>query len=111
MIIIFEVCRLDCTTYLNLVGFSLVIMEAAPVEDDHITEQTNGVAEESNGEVHIPFENGNIVDVNQEQEEEPVAEVLNAVPDNSPLVVETNVKIEEAPKKSYASIVSRQNLG
>lgn len=87
-----------------------MITEVAPVESDHITEQTNGVAEEANGEVHIPFENGNIVDAKEEQEEEPVAEVVNAVPDNSQLVVETNVKTE-APKKSYASIVSHQKLG
>ncbi|XP_017242270.1 nuclear transport factor 2 [Daucus carota subsp. sativus] len=82
-----------------------VVTEAAPVEDDHITEQTNGVAEEANGEVHSPFENGKIVEATEEQEEEPVAEVVNAVPDDSQMVVEANVKTEEAPKKSYASIV------
>lgn len=69
------------------------------------------MAEEANGETYIPFENGKIVDAKEEQEEEPVSEVVNAVPDNSQLVVETNVKIEEAPKKSYASIVSHQKLG
>lgn len=90
--------------------FSLVVTEAAPVEDDHITEQTNGVAEEANGEVHSPFENGKIVEATEEQEEEPVAEVVNAVPDDSQMVVEANVKTEEAPKKSYASIVSCQKL-
>lgn len=88
-----------------------MITEVAPVENDHVTEHTNGVAEEANGEIHLPADNGEIIDAKEEQEEEPVAEVVNAVPDNSQLVVETNVKIEEAPKKSYASIVSHQKRG
>ncbi|GKD18722.1 Ras GTPase-activating protein-binding protein 1-like protein isoform X1, partial [Tanacetum coccineum] len=39
-----------------------------------------------------------------EEEEEPVPEVVDEVPEASQLVVESNTKIEEMPKKSYASI-------
>ncbi|KAL8092797.1 hypothetical protein AgCh_034882 [Apium graveolens] len=65
-----------------------VITEVAPVENDHVIEQTNGVAEEANGEIHIPFENGKIVDAKEKQEEEPVPEVKdlkgNSLPFSSP---------------------------
>ncbi|KAL6978831.1 myosin ATPase, partial [Sarracenia purpurea var. burkii] len=41
-----------------------------------------------------------------EEEEVPVAEVVDESPDDSQIVVESNSKIEEVLKKSYASIVS-----
>lgn len=40
------------------------------------------------------------------EEEEPIAEVINEVPDDWQLVDKSNIKTDETPKKSYASIVS-----
>lgn len=96
---------------LNLLWFSCnssVLPNDAPVQDVYVIEQTNVVAEEDNGE-EAP-----ILSINGEteavEEEEPVAEVVNEVPDVSQLVVESEAKIEEMPKKSYASIVSFHGL-
>lgn len=87
---------------------SLVLPNDAPVQDDYVIEQNNVVAEEDNGEeVPILSMNGETEVV---EEEEPVAEVVNEVPDVSQLVVESEAKIEEMPKKSYASIVSFHGL-
>lgn len=57
------------------------------------------------GEVYNPSENGDVPIV----EEVPVAEVVDEVEDDTQMVVESNAKIEELPKKSYASIVSRRS--
>lgn len=63
------------------------------------------LAEESNGEeVYDPPAN---VEVSVVEAEEPVAEVVDEVQDDAQMVVEsTTIKIEEVPKKSFASIVS-----
>ncbi|GFZ02082.1 nuclear transport factor 2 (NTF2) family protein with RNA binding (RRM-RBD-RNP motifs) domain-containing protein [Actinidia rufa] len=67
------------------------------------TEETL-VTVEVNGEETV---NGSINgDVSVVEEEVPVAEVVDEVPDDSNVVVESHSKIEEVPKKSYASIVS-----
>lgn len=59
--------------------------------------------EEANeSQVYNPSENG---DVSIEEEEAPVAEVVDEIPDDSQMVADSNSKIEEVPKKSYASIV------
>lgn len=58
------------------------------------------------GEVDNPEDNGEIV-----EEEDPSCEVIDEVPNTSQaVVVESNVNTaqEEAPKKSYAAIVSVQ---
>ena len=85
--------------------FSPVLPNDEPVHDDYVIEQNNMVSEEDNNEEEVP-----ILSMNGEmevvEEEEPVAEVVNEVPDVSQLVVESEAKIEEMPKKSYASIVS-----
>ncbi|CAN4102105.1 unnamed protein product [Withania somnifera] len=73
-----------------------------PVQQIHISEQSTPSVEEANeGEVYNPPEN---VDVPVE-EEVPVAEVVDEMPDDSQMVVESNTKSDDAPKKSYASIV------
>lgn len=59
------------------------------------------MSDDVNGEEVYNPENG-VVD---EEEEVPVAEVVDEIPDNLK-IAETNFKIEEVPKKSYASIVS-----
>ncbi|KAM7496242.1 hypothetical protein LguiA_020656 [Lonicera macranthoides] len=78
--------------------------ESSPIQENHITEQTTVLAEESNGEeVYDPHEN---VEVSVVEDEVPVAEVVDEVQDDAQMVVEsTTVKIEEVPKKSFASIV------
>lgn len=99
-------------------------LEAAPVQEDHISEQTIVLAEEANGEeLQYPSENGEIATDEEEvpvaegveeevplaevvEEEVPVAEVVDEVPDDWQLVDKSNVKTDEMPKKSYASIVS-----
>ncbi|PIN14008.1 RasGAP SH3 binding protein rasputin [Handroanthus impetiginosus] len=75
----------------------------APVEENHVSEQSTPSAEEAPvGEVYNPPENG---DVPVAEEEVPVAEVVDEVQDYTEQVVESSAKIEEVPKKSYASIV------
>lgn len=63
-----------------------------------VTEEVNELEE------YNPSENseGSVV-----EEEVPVAEVVDETPNDSQVVSESNSKIEEeAPKKTYASIVS-----
>ncbi|KAL2540772.1 Nuclear transport factor 2 (NTF2) family protein with RNA binding (RRM-RBD-RNP motif) domain [Abeliophyllum distichum] len=73
------------------------------VQENHVSEENSPSAEETNGgEVYNPPDNGELLTV---EEEVPVAEVVDEVQDHLQMVVESNVKIEEVPKKSYASIV------
>lgn len=71
------------------------------VEND-IPEQAAVLTEESQTEKVVPVENGEVLTA----EEDPVPEVVDEVQDSSQLAVESNIKTEELPKKSYASIVS-----
>ncbi|XP_019178704.1 PREDICTED: putative G3BP-like protein isoform X8 [Ipomoea nil] len=74
------------------------------VQENLILEESTPSVEEVNGEeVLNPPENGDVPVV---EEEEPVAEVVNEPQEVSQMVVESNTKIEEVPKKSYAKIVS-----
>ncbi|XWS36594.1 hypothetical protein CRYUN_Cryun20dG0098000 [Craigia yunnanensis] len=71
--------------------------------ENHIVEHPAASPEEANEpEVYNPSENG---DGSIEEEEAPVAEVVDEIPDHSQMVADSNSKIEEMPKKSYASIV------
>ena len=65
------------------------------------------MSDEVNGEEGQNPENREVA---VEEEEAPVAEVVDEVPDDSK-IVETDSKIEEVPKKSYASIVSSFYVG
>ncbi|KAL8516568.1 hypothetical protein ACS0TY_015004 [Phlomoides rotata] len=77
----------------------------APVQENHVSEESPPAAEEAiSGEVYNPPENG---DVPIADEEIPVPEVVDEVQRDAELVVESPAKIEEVPKKSYASIVRR----
>ncbi|KAL8102022.1 hypothetical protein AgCh_033795 [Apium graveolens] len=107
-----------------------VEQEATSVQEDHVTEESDALALEANEEVvHSLSDNGEIKVEKEEEpvgevvddepvaevvDEEPVAEVVDEVPvqeviqnlpNNSKVVVESNIKSEEVPKKSYASIV------
>ena len=76
--------------------------DPSPAPENHI-EQLAALPEEANGpEVYNPSENG---DCSIEEEEAPVADV-DEIPDDSQMVADSNSKIKEVPKKSYASIVS-----
>lgn len=79
------------------------------VQENHVSEENSSSAEEVNGgEVYNPPDNdGELLTV---EEEVPVAEVVDEVQDHSQMVVESNVKIEEVPKKSYAAIVSGHEM-
>ncbi|XP_022758738.1 putative G3BP-like protein isoform X2 [Durio zibethinus] len=73
-----------------------------PAPENRI-EQPPTLPEEANGpEAYNPSDNG---DGSIEEEEAPVAEVVDEIPDDSQMVADSNSKIEEVPKKSYASIV------
>ncbi|XP_016450024.2 nuclear transport factor 2 isoform X1 [Nicotiana tabacum] len=73
-----------------------------PVQQNHNSEQSSPSVEEANeGEVYNPPENGDM----PVEEEVPVAEVVDEMQDDSQIAVESNIKSEDAPKKSYASIV------
>ncbi|KAL3633298.1 hypothetical protein CASFOL_022825 [Castilleja foliolosa] len=77
---------------------------AAPIQENHVSEQSMPSAEEPiTGEVYNPPENEDVPVVIEE--ELPVAEVVDEVQDDTQKIVESNAKIEEVPKKSYASIV------
>ena len=82
------------------------ILDASPQLDQHAAEPTPPAqGEDLNGEeVYNP---PNDVD-KPVVKETPVAEVINEVPNNVAVAAPTSsppVSIEEAPKKSYASIV------
>ena len=83
-------------------------METSHEEENLVSEQSIGeVSEQSNGEVYDP-PNGEVPveeEVDEQEEEEPVAEVVDEAPNEAQVLVESNVKVEEVSKKSYASIV------
>ncbi|XP_055812982.1 nuclear transport factor 2-like isoform X2 [Solanum dulcamara] len=80
-----------------------IVADPPPAQENHISEQSTPSAEEANGgEVYNPPENDNVPVV---VEEVPVAEVVDEVQGDSQMVADTNIIIEEVPKKSYASIV------
>jgi hypothetical protein len=77
------------------------------VQDNPVSETTAALPEVvDREEVYNPSENGQ---ASIEEEEVPVAEVVDEVSDEWQIVAEPNSKIEEVPKKSYASIVSVQH--
>lgn len=86
--------------------------DPSPVEVNHVSEQTVVPAEVHEDEELNPLDNGS-VSVEEEEvpvaevvdEEVPVAEVVDELPGDSQVVGESVSKIEEVPKKSYASIV------
>ncbi|PSR94938.1 G3BP-like protein [Actinidia chinensis var. chinensis] len=75
------------------------------VQEINVSERTVDPIEVNEEEVLNPSPSNNGEVSVAEEEEVPVAEVVDEVPDDSLMVVESNSKIEEAPKKSYASIV------
>lgn len=76
-----------------------------PVQENHVSEESTPSTEEAvSGEVYNPPENGDVPVT--EEEEVPVPEVVDEVQDNAEPVVESPAKVDDAPKKSYASIVS-----
>lgn len=80
-----------------------IVADPPPVQQNHIPEQSTPPMEEADvGEVYNPPENGDVPIV---EEEVPVSEVVDEVQDGSEVVVESDNKIGDVPKKSYASIV------
>ncbi|XP_035845248.1 nuclear transport factor 2 [Helianthus annuus] len=77
------------------------VSEVVPVPENNIPEQVAVLTEESEVEPAVLVENGEVPVV----EEDPVPEVVDEVQDSSQLAVESHTKVEEMPKKSYASIV------
>lgn len=82
-------------------------VETSPVEENHVFEQSSGEVYDPPipSNVEIPVEEE--VDEQEEVEEEPVAEVVDEAPNESHVLAESNVKVEEVLKKSYASIVMK----
>ncbi|KAL5794760.1 hypothetical protein ACOSP7_003354 [Xanthoceras sorbifolium] len=77
--------------------------DVSPVQGNHVSDQTVVPLEEVNAEeVYNPSENG---DGTVEEEEVPVAEVVDEIPADTHVDAESNSKVEEVPKKSYAYIV------
>ncbi|VFQ86315.1 unnamed protein product [Cuscuta campestris] len=72
-----------------------------PEEKNHVLEQDTPSIEDSNGEVDIPVDKGNVSEV---KEEVSVTEIINELQDDSQVAVKSN-RVEEVPKKSYAKIV------
>ena len=89
----------------NCNSHSLCFADHSPLQEIHVSEQTVDPIEVNEEEVLNPSPSNN-GEVSVVEEEVPVAEVVDEVPDDSLMVVESNSKIEEVPKKSYASIVS-----
>ncbi|KAM3231646.1 nuclear transport factor 2 [Capsicum chacoense] len=80
-----------------------IVADPPPVQQNHIPEESAPPAEEADvGEVYNPPENGDVPIV---EDEVPVSEVVDEVQDVPEVVVESDNKIGETPKKSYASIV------
>ncbi|EEF29634.1 RNA binding protein, putative [Ricinus communis] len=82
--------------------------DSAYEQENHISEQPAALSDEANEEeVCDPSENE---DVSIEEDETPVPEVVDEVPEvlemaDSQIAAESISKVEELPKKSYASIV------
>ncbi|XP_022727485.1 putative G3BP-like protein isoform X2 [Durio zibethinus] len=92
----------------NNVEPSLTPKQDPSAPENHIVEQQAASPEEGNGpEVYNPSENG---DGSINEEEAPVAKVVDEIPDDSQMFADSNSKIEEVPKKSYASIVMKENV-
>ncbi|TKY66175.1 putative G3BP protein [Spatholobus suberectus] len=73
-----------------------------------VSEQISVTAEDGDGEEVYNPENGQ---ASIEEEEAPVPEVLDEIPDDSQMVAGLASQIEEVPKKSYASIVKVMKEG
>lgn len=78
-------------------------MEDPSVLESQGSEQTSVTAVDGDGEEVYNLENG---EASAEEEEAPVPEVVDELPDGTQMVAESASPIEAAPKKSYASIVS-----
>ncbi|KAI7735703.1 hypothetical protein M8C21_032263 [Ambrosia artemisiifolia] len=82
------------------------VPEIVPVPENNIPEQAEKIipvsTEDSHSEKVVPVEKG---EVPIETEEDPVVKVVDEVQESSQLEVESQTKTENAPKKSYASIV------
>ncbi|KAL9266627.1 Nuclear transport factor 2-like protein [Drosera capensis] len=74
--------------------------EASPEEE----ENASGCMEEVNGGGLLNASEV-VEDTVGDEEEEPVAEVIDEEPTDVPVVIESKIEVEEVPKKSYASIV------
>ncbi|XP_028776948.1 putative G3BP-like protein isoform X2 [Neltuma alba] len=85
---------------------------ATPPDNDpslkkiHVSEQIVLSAEDVSGEEVYNPENGQASF--EEEEEAPVPEVVDEIPDDSLVVAGSTSIIEEVPKKSYASIVMKE---
>ncbi|KAG4921610.1 hypothetical protein JHK82_050574 [Glycine max] len=77
------------------------------VLETQVSEQISVTAEDGGEEVYNP-ENGQAA---IEEEEAPVPEVLDEIPDDSQMVAGLASQIEEVPKKSYAYIVKVMKEG
>ncbi|EYU40629.1 hypothetical protein ABFS82_14G055200 [Erythranthe guttata] len=102
-----DMLRYVDTVALNpaLITEVVVPIAAAPIQENHVSEQSTPSAEEAvAGEVYNPPENGDVA-IAEEEEEEPVAEVVDEVQEIAKPLDRSSAKIEEAPKKTYASIV------
>lgn len=73
------------------------------VLETQVPEQISVTAEDGDGEEVYNPENQQ---ASIEEEEAPVPEVLDEIPDDSQMVAGLASQIEEVPKKSYAYIVS-----
>lgn len=92
---------------------SIDVVEAPATPDNdpslqqiHVSEQIVPPAEDVNGEEVYNPENGQAP---TEEEEAPVPEVVDEIPDDSLVVAGSTSIIEEVPKKSYASIVMKES--
>ncbi|KAK9055634.1 hypothetical protein SSX86_026719 [Deinandra increscens subsp. villosa] len=87
------------------------VPEVVPVLENDIPEQVGLLTKEYQAEQAISVENGEVPIV--EEDPVPVPDVVNEEQDSSHLAIASYNKIEEVPKKSYASIVMdmKQNGG
>ncbi|KAF1884092.1 hypothetical protein Lal_00013052 [Lupinus albus] len=102
----------DVFRYVNENGFEGSARDiGSPVSHDNdpavletqVSEQISVTAEEGEGEEVYNPENGQASV--EEEEEAPVPEVVDEIPDDSQVVAGLTSQIEDVPKKSYASIV------
>ncbi|XP_019461825.1 PREDICTED: putative G3BP-like protein isoform X2 [Lupinus angustifolius] len=102
----------DVFRYVNENGFEESARDiGSPVSHDNdptvseaqVSEQISVTAEEGEGEEVYNAENGQASI--EEEEEAPVPEVVDEIPDDSQIVAGLTSQIEDVPKKSYASIV------
>lgn len=99
---------LNATFRVCIIDIKDALLADRDMHENHVSEHVTAVSDDVDGEEVDNPETGEVLVKEEEakEEEEPVTEVVDEIPDDKQMVDESNSKTEKVPKKSYASIVS-----